>query len=128
MFRIQDKYITSAVDDYWRNLQRDLLAEVEAPLVLCGDGRNDSPGYNAQYCTYSLMDASSNHILAMEVIDAREVDNKSVNMEKIGFVRAVDDVVSLCETPIAEIVTDQHSQIRALMSKYFSHRIFIIFG
>ena len=76
---------------------------------------------------YSLMDASSNQILALEVIDSREVDNKSVNMEKVSFIRAVDDVVSLCQTPIAEIVTDQHTQIRALMSKYLSYRSIIIF-
>ena len=69
MFRIQEKYVTSAVDDYWRKLQRDLLAKVQAPLVLCGDGRNDSPGHSAQYCTYSLMDASSNQMLAVEVVD-----------------------------------------------------------
>ena len=70
MFRIQEKYVTSAVDDYWRKLQRDLLAMVQAPLVLCGDGRNDSPGYSAaQYCTYSLMDVRSNKILAVEVVD-----------------------------------------------------------
>ena len=72
------------------------------------------------------MNASSNKILALEVIDSREVDNKSVNME-VSFIRAVDDVVSLCQTPIAEIVTDQNTQIRALMSKYFSHRIIVIF-
>ena len=73
------------------------------------------------------MDASSNQILALDDVDSREVDNKRVNMEKVSFIRAVDDVVSLCQTPIAEIVTDQHTQIRALMSKYFSHRIIIIF-
>ena len=69
MFRIQEKYVTRAVDDYWRKLQRDLLAKVHAPLILSGDGRNDSPGYSAQYCTYSLMDVSSNQIQAVEVVD-----------------------------------------------------------
>ena len=69
MFQIQETYITSAVDDYWRKLQRDLLAKVQAPLVLCGDGRNDLPGYSVQYCTDSLLDANSNQILAVEVVD-----------------------------------------------------------
>ena len=69
MFRIQEKYVTSAVDDYWRKLQRDLLAKVQAPLVLCGYRRNDSPGYSVQYCTYSLMDVRSNKSLAVEVVD-----------------------------------------------------------
>ena len=65
---------------------------------LCGDCRNDSPGHSAQYCTYSLMDASSNKILALEVIDSREVNNKIVNMEKQGFIGAVDDVLLLRQT------------------------------
>lgn len=28
-------------------------------FVLLGDGRNDSPGHSAQYCTYSMMDNES---------------------------------------------------------------------
>ena len=92
MLRIQQKYVTSAVDDYWKKLQRDLLAMVQAPLVLCVYRRNDSPGYSTQYCTYSLMDASSNQILPwpwrLLIVD----------MEKQGFIGAVDDVLSLRQT------------------------------
>ena len=87
------------------------------PLVLCGDGRNDSPGYSAQFRTYSFMDTRTNKIVSMEVVDSREADDKSVNMEKIGFTRALDDVITKCDQPVAEIVTDQHTQIRALMSE-----------
>ena len=53
----------------WRWQERFARVQLAIPLVLCEDGRNDSPGYSAQYCTYSLMDASSNQILAMEVVD-----------------------------------------------------------
>ena len=52
------------------------------------------------------------------MVDSREADDKSVNMEKIGFTRAMDDVIAKSATPVTEVVTDQHSQIRALMSKY----------
>ena len=84
---------------------------------MCGDGRNDSPGYNAQYCTYSLMDITTDKILALEVIDSREANDKSVNMEKLGFTRAVDDLVAKSPQPVVEIVTDENSQIKCLMSK-----------
>ena len=50
------------------------------------------------------------------MVDSREADDKSVNMEKIGFTRAIDDVIAKSATPVTEVVTDQHSQIRALMS------------
>ena len=52
------------------------------------------------------------------MVDSREADDKSVNMEKIGFTRAIDDVIAKSATPVTEVVTDQHTQIRALMSKY----------
>ena len=55
------------------------------------------------------------------MVDSREADDKSVNMEKIGFTRAIDDVIAKSATPVTEVVTDQHSQIRALMSKYNSN-------
>ena len=51
------------------------------------------------------------------MVDSREADDKSVNMEKIGFTRAMDDVIAKSATPVTEVVTDQHTQVRALMSK-----------
>jgi hypothetical protein len=33
-------------------------------LQLAGDGRCDSPGFSAKYCTCSLLDMESQHILA----------------------------------------------------------------
>jgi hypothetical protein len=64
------------------------------------------------------MDTNTNKILALEVVDSREANDKSVNMEKLGFIRAVDDLVSKSHKPVIEIVTDQHIQIKSLMSKY----------
>ena len=117
VFSVQDKYVASAVDEHWASLRQALLDGMTEPLVLCGDGRNDSPGYSAQYCTYSLMDTRTNKIVSMEVVDSREADDKSMNMEKNGFTRALDDVIAKCDQPVVEIVTDQHTQIRALMSE-----------
>ena len=39
---------------------------------LLGDGRMDSPGHSAKYCTYRVMDQESKKILAMEIVDKRE--------------------------------------------------------
>ena len=58
-----------------------------------------------------------NKILALEVIDSREANAKSVNIEKLGFTRAVDDLVPKSLQPVVEIVTDENSQIKCLMSK-----------
>ena len=35
------------------------------PLSLGGDGRNDSPGHSAKYCSYTLLDLKHNTELAL---------------------------------------------------------------
>lgn len=81
---------------------------------LKGDGRMDSPGHCAKYCTYSMMENDSKKIIAIETLDKREVGKKSTNMEKAGFQRALEDVRS--SNNVTEVVTDAHLQIGALMS------------
>lgn len=85
-------------------------------LLHTGDGRNDSPGHSAMYCTYTLMEYDTKDIVACEVVDKRMTDMKSTNMEKEGFIRAVQ---SLTENgiKIAEVCTDAHPQISSLLSK-----------
>lgn len=39
-------------------------------IVLCGDGRNDSPGHSAKYCMYTLVKQFLD--VAVEVDDKRE--------------------------------------------------------
>jgi hypothetical protein len=56
-------------------------------------------------------------ILALKLIDSREANAKSVNMEKLGFTRAVDDLVPKSPQPVVEIVTDENYQIKCFMSK-----------
>lgn len=76
----------------------------------------DSPGFCAQYCTYSVMDNGSKQIICIVNIDKRETMRNSVIMEKEGFMRAFD---KLCEElNIDEFCTDAHSQISALFSKF----------
>ena len=51
---------------------------------ILGDGRNDSPGHSAQYCTYTVMEHGTDRILALQTVDKREVERKSPNMEGPG--------------------------------------------
>lgn len=76
----------------------------------------DSPGYCAQYCTYTTMDNASKQIINMVNIDKRETQRNSVIMEKEGFVRTFETLQK--ELNISEICTDAHSQISALFSKW----------
>ena len=45
----------------------------------------DSPGFNANFCTYVLMNNDILDIFDMVVVDKREVGLKSTNMEKKRF-------------------------------------------
>lgn len=53
----------------------------------------------------------------MAVVDKRETGLKSGNMEKLGFERALINLIDK-GVNVAEVVTDQHIQIASLMSKY----------
>lgn len=76
----------------------------------------DSPGYCATFMTYVLMEYNSKKIVELQIVDCRETDLKSGNMEKLGFIRAMDSVLGSAD--ICEIITDAHPQLKALLSKY----------
>ncbi|KAJ8050345.1 hypothetical protein HOLleu_03510 [Holothuria leucospilota] len=86
--------------------------------IFDGDGRNDSPGFSAQYCTYTTMDYHTNDILHVVVVDKRDVGLKSPNMEKAAFVSSLQ---FLQENNLkVKEVTDAHPSIRAYLSKCFT--------
>ena len=92
--------------------------EEDKDLVLCGDGRCDSPGKSAKYCTYSLMESETNKILHVETIDKREVNLKSPNMEREAFKRSMEYLISR-GIKITEVVTDAST---AVISTTGSHK------
>ena len=62
-------------------------------LVLCGDGRMDSPGFSAKYCLYTMMDHFMDLIVDLEVVDKREAGGTSSLMEKMGCKRLLDRMI-----------------------------------
>lgn len=94
------------------NYQSKLLANVkDKALILAGDGRCDSPGKSAKFCTYSMMDIDSGVILHAETVDKREVGLKSPNMEKEAFTRSLEFL--LPRIKCTEIITDASTSIRS---------------
>ena len=51
---------------------------------LSGDGRCDSPGYSAKYCTYSIMDSVSDLVFDYRLVQSSDTGS-SVAMEKEGL-------------------------------------------
>uniref|UniRef100_A0A8W8M4P9 Uncharacterized protein n=1 Tax=Magallana gigas TaxID=29159 RepID=A0A8W8M4P9_MAGGI len=63
--KLQRKYLVPAVDDLWEEKQGEMTAEMaDKDLVLLGDGKMDSPGLCAQYCTYTFMENDSKKIIS----------------------------------------------------------------
>ena len=77
----------------------------------------DSPGFNAQFCTYTLLENESKDIAAMEVVDKKEVQEVSVNMEKYAFIKGLEGLQDK-GLSVTDVVTDANSQITALLSKF----------
>lgn len=62
------------------------------------------------------MDHTSSTILAMSIVDKRQVGLKSPNMEIEGLKQCLASLISEDVKP-SELVTDAHIQTAALMSK-----------
>ena len=64
------------------------LKTKETRVVLAGDGRCDSPGHCAKYCTYTLLDVQSQKVVDFKVVAVTEVVNSNC-MEKKYYSRPV---------------------------------------
>ena len=116
-YQHQRLYVAPAVQSYWGTMRQTLLEERQnKEILLSSDGRNDSPGHCAQYCTYTIADMVDKVLLQQNVLDVREVaGRKSTNMETIGFQRSMDALLGT-EIIIKEVITDGHSGINILLA------------
>ena len=89
-YLIQDQYLFPVISDTWEAHQECVHVCLEEKcLQVSGDGRCDSPGHSAKYCTYTIMDAQTNMILDFQLVQVSEVANSS-RMEKAGLERSLE--------------------------------------
>ena len=88
-------------------------------LFLQGDGRNDSPGFSAQYLTYIMMEHDSKDVIDVKIVDKRETGGKSPLMELEGLKRGLS-ALEEDGVQVEEMVTDAHPSITKHMSKFIS--------
>ncbi|KAM4584545.1 uncharacterized protein PAE49_004061 isoform 2-T2 [Odontesthes bonariensis] len=115
-FGIQDAYCLDVIKDFWHDKRAEVISRLQSKdsVVVLADSRMDSPGFCAQYCTYTAMENDTKEIVCVVNIDKRETQRKSVIMEKEGFIRSFE---TLCqEVKLAEVCTDTHTQISALFN------------
>ncbi|XP_052790214.1 uncharacterized protein LOC128224420 [Mya arenaria] len=119
-FRIQWTYLVPSVDRYWETHLQDLFQSLRGKdVVILGDGRNDSPGHSAQYCSYSVMDNETKKVIMLKTVDKRETARKSVAMEKVALKACLEDLLQN-QVNITKLVTDGHLGIAAMMRTDYS--------
>ena len=99
----------------WRSERKRLMKVLKKRnlVVLVGDGRCDSPGHSAKYCTYTFIETETGNVVDTIVVPVTEVKNSNA-MEKEGFVRLLKGLKK-DGVKIDIISTDKHTQIRKLM-------------
>ena len=89
-------------------------------LFLC-TFRFDSPGYCAQFCTYTLMDYATNLIIIIQLVERSETRGSSPAMEISGLERALQEVKSLSIDTNC-LATDHHPSVVKLICEKYSNR------
>ena len=90
-------------------------------LWLSGDGRCDSPGHNAKYGRYTMIDQQTDKIVDFHVVQVTEVNNSNA-MEREGFKRCINHIQDH-GGQIKVVATDRHVGIRADMKRNFPELI-----
>ncbi|CAG2228437.1 unnamed protein product [Mytilus edulis] len=115
--RIQKTYLVPAIDRFWIQKQDETIMEFQnTDVIVLGDGRMDSPGHCAQYCSYTFMEYTSKKILCITTMDKRSTDRKSTNLEKACFMKR-NAVFKDKGIKVVEVVTDAHVQIASVMTE-----------
>eukprot|EP00731_Ephydatia_muelleri_P001289 Em0001g1289a len=116
--KLQKEYLFPVIHTAYVHQQEALIAFLEGKhLYLSGDGRCDSPGYSAKYCTYSLMDNATDLILDYSLVQVTET-GCSVTMEKEGLERCLTNVLAK-DVLVKSITTDRHTGVSALLKRKY---------
>ncbi|XP_038592422.1 uncharacterized protein LOC119916464 isoform X1 [Micropterus salmoides] len=111
---IQDAYCVDTVKAFWEERRTEALSGLQGKdVVVLADGKYDSPGHRAHYCSYATMENDTKEIIHVAIINKQHPSCNSVVMEKEGFIKAVDKLTS--EIKLVEICTGANAQIAALM-------------
>ena len=80
--KLQTKVLFPSVNKVYKTARNRIVGTLSNSSVnVGGEGRCDSPGFNAKYGTYALMNAQTNLILDFHIVQVSTVGN-SLQMEK----------------------------------------------
>jgi hypothetical protein len=62
MYNHQRIYVNQVIYNFWIRMQEGILDKIRRkgkPVRITGDGQYDSPGHNARYCFYTMIESVS---------------------------------------------------------------------
>ena len=126
-YQYQRLYIAPAVNKTWKTLQTSLWNTRKGnDIIIGGDGEMTLLVIRPSTVpTVLMMLIPRRFCRSKSLMHVREANGKSNNMERIGYERGLDDLLT-SEMIIKEVVTDGHLEIAALMSKLCFHYIVLI--
>ena len=117
---MQKNFLTPEVNSKWEEEKSKLIDSLQGKsLEMVGDGRCDSPGYSAKYCSYSLMEIESQKVVDFELVQVSETGS-SVRMEALGFDRCFTRVLHDHKLTVDKLATDRHVSIRKMMKDKYA--------
>lgn len=107
-------YVFPEVHETWYHEKHALWRSLEGtPVKVSGDGRCDSPGYSAKYCTYVMMDMDSGKIVDIETLSVNETSSSNA-MEKEACHRLLNNMTAN-NLDVKVLCTDRHAGIAKLL-------------
>ena len=74
---IQDSYLFPVINEIWKAEQNSFFNDLkDKELWLSGDGGCDSPGHNAKYGTYTMIDQHSDKIVDFQIVQGSITSTK----------------------------------------------------
>ena len=90
---LRRKYVYPTINFTYKSYLKCLIDESKSRqnIEVSGDGRCVSPGHNAKYCTYSIMDQLTSKILHFHVVTVRETSSSNA-MELHGRIKVLEKI------------------------------------
>ena len=109
VMKLQTRVLFPSVNKVYKTAHDKIIGTLSNCSVnVVGDGRCDSPGFNAKYGTYTLMNEKTNLTLDFHIVQVSTVGNSS-KMEKEGLKHLMDKFRKK-EISISSLTTDRHVQ------------------
>ncbi|XP_063292837.1 uncharacterized protein LOC134577858 [Pelobates fuscus] len=108
------KYLFPIVDLHYKKERKNIVDSLKGQILsLSGDRQFDCPGFGAKYCTYSIMEETTQKIIECYTVQDSETTS-SVAIESKAFTKCMDQLLAE-ELQIGILVTNRHASIQKLM-------------